>query len=59
MPDLIPKEGDQGFRKRKTLKLEGFDDEEYYAIVSIKCPHSNQTNSIDFFDLIWADRGLI
>ena len=34
MPDLIPKEGDQGFRKRKTLKLEGFDDEEYYAIVS-------------------------
>ena len=38
MPDLIPKEGDQGFRKRKTLKLEGFDDEEYYAIVSIKTP---------------------
>ena len=35
MPDLIPKEGDQGFRKRKTLKLEGFDDEEYYAIVSM------------------------
>ena len=46
MPDLIPKEGDQGFRKRKTLKLEGFDDEEYYAIVSIKMPafESNQLN---------------
>ena len=47
MPDLIPKEGDQGFRKRKTLKLEGFDDEEYYAIVS------------EFSDQIWMHRWLI
>ena len=34
MSDVIPREGDKAFKKRRTLKLEGFDDDEYYAIVS-------------------------
>ena len=32
--DSIPTEGDRAFRKRRTLRVEGFDNEEYYAIVS-------------------------
>ena len=35
MSDVIPKPGDKAYKKRKTLKLEGFDDEEYYAIVRL------------------------
>lgn len=32
--DSIPTEGDRAYRKRRTLRVEGFDNEEYYAIVS-------------------------
>jgi len=34
MSDIIPKPGDKDYKKRRTLKLEGFNEEEYYAIVS-------------------------
>lgn len=30
--DSIPTEGDRAYRKRRTLRVEGFDNEEYYAI---------------------------
>ena len=36
--DSIPTEGDRAYRKRRTLRVEGFDNEEYYAIVSNPLP---------------------
>jgi polycystin 2 len=44
--DSIPREGDKNYKKKRTLKLDGFDDDnEYYEAMSAR---------IDYMDKNWA-----